>query len=529
MRGSRRGGRTTARVSLSIRLPRASAAAWGAIALTAASIALSWWWLAQDHGVPGTEPGATLSDALATHATLVEGDLFGPISGSAIHPPLVRIVGAIGMLIGGVNVTAPTLAEVLVFVPLLALGCYGTAKLVAGPRAGLLAVAFALGTPLVVESFHVLMLDAPTASLVALSVWLVLASDRFRRTGIAALAGLAVGCGLLAKQQFALSTAGFVALVMLRGGGWRQWRGIAAFALGALAVAGPWYVIHLHRLGVTDAVVGAQVQGWLPPLLSLTNAGWYVWGVLNGELLAPLFVLAAIGIASATAQTLRGRAAPWVPELLGGLLAAWIAMMANPIHAVRYTLSLIVYLAVLGTAWIVRRRPLARALATAALALAIGASVLGAGFGVGGEVRIPLAGHLARNRAVFGIPRTWQVVVYSDRIFQLSGPRRGDDLLAMLRSLRRHGIQTVSWLPVQEEEYDYDHYGIDILVAMAGMTVLPHFDPAEMPPHAALLLRNSVAGSPPCARMAGGRGIWVRTGRALEPGTPDYCPFRRGA
>jgi dolichyl-phosphate-mannose-protein mannosyltransferase len=529
MRGSRWGGPEPARIGLSIRAPRWGAAAWGAIALTAASIALSWWWLAEDHGVPGTEPGATLSDALATHATLAEGDLFGPISASAIHPPLVRIVGAIGMLIGGVNVTAPTIAEVLVFVPLLALGCYGTAKLVAGPRAGLLAVAFALGTPLVVESFHVLMLDAPTGALAALSVWLVLASDRFRRTRVAALAGLAVGLGLLTKQQFVLSTAGLVAVVLLRGGGWRRWRGICAFALGALVVAGPWYLIHVHRLGVTDAVVGAQVPGTRPPRLALSNAGWYLWGALNGELLAPLSAFVAIGVATATVQTLRGRAAPWIPELLGGLLASWVALMATPIHVVRYLLPLIVYLAVLGTVWVVRLGPRPRLIAVAALGLALGASVLGAGFGVGGEVRVALASHMVRNRAVFGIARTRQIVIYTNRIFQLSGPRRGDDLLAMLRSLERHGIQTVSWLPWQEEEYEFDHYGLDILAAMAGMGELPTFDPSSMPPGAALLMRNSVTGSPPCARMAGGHGVWVRVGRALDPRTPDFCPARRGS
>ena len=75
------------------------------------------------------------------------------------------------------------LAQNLVFVPLLALACYRVGRMVAGPRAGLLAVVFALGTPLIAEQFHVFMLDAPQATLVAVAVWLILASDRFARSG----------------------------------------------------------------------------------------------------------------------------------------------------------------------------------------------------------------------------------------------------------------------------------------------------------------------------------------------------------
>jgi hypothetical protein len=500
-----------------------SAAAWGAVAFTTAFVALAWWWLAQDHGVPGTEPGAILSDALLARDRIAAGHLFEPLTADAIHPPLVALVGAIGMLVGGVNVTAPTVAQDLVFVPLLALGCYGTATLAAGPRAGLLAVVFALGTPLVVEQFHVLMLDVPTAALVALSVWLLLLSDGFRRLPVAALAGVAIGLGLLTKQQFALSVAGVVAVVLLRGG-WRQWRGLAAFALAALVVAGPWYAIHLTNLGVGDAVTGAQTPGTLPPRVSLENLGWYVWGTLNGVLLAPLFALAAIGIVTATVETIRGRAAAGVPELLGGLLVAWIGLLATPIHVVRYLLPLVVYLAVLGTVWIVRLDVRGRTVATAALALAVMASVLGSGFGVGGELRVPLSGDPPANRAVFGIARTKQVVLYSDRIFQVAGPRDGDDLLALLRAMHRDGVQTVSWLPSDEEEFEYDHYGIDVLIAMARMSVLGSFDPASMPPGAALLVRTPVDAAPPCVRMAGGRGLWVRLDRALEPGTPSYCP-----
>lgn len=49
------------------------------------------------------------------------------------------------------------------FVPLLALGCYHVGRLAFGRTAGALAVVFALGSPLLIEQFHVLMLEARQA------------------------------------------------------------------------------------------------------------------------------------------------------------------------------------------------------------------------------------------------------------------------------------------------------------------------------------------------------------------------------
>lgn len=506
---------------------RWSGAAWAAIGLTAAFVALAWWWLAQDRGVPGTEPGATLSDALAVRDLLAAGDPLGAFARDAIHPPLPALVAGLGLLVGGLEVRSAVLALDLVFVPLLALGCYQTGKLAAGPLAGLLATAFALGAPLVVEQFHVPMIDAPDAALVAVAVWLILASEHFRRIGVAALAGAVVGLGLLVKQQFPFFVVGLLAVVLARGG-WRNRRGLGAFALAALAVGAPWYLGHLSRAGLLahDAVVAAT-PGTLPSRLSPEGLGWYAWTALNSLLFAPLFAFAAVGIAAAVAEVARSPSRAGVlPELLGGLLGAWVALLATPIHVTRYLLPAIVYFAVLGTCWIVRLRPPVRGLAAAALALALAASALGAAFGAGGVVRVPLSGEPALDRGALGIPPRGVIVLHSDRNFLVSGPRRGDDPLALFRALRREGIALVAWLPSERDERVYDPYGLDALAAMAGLRVLGRVDPQSMPPQAVLLVRRPPAASgPPCVRLAGAGGVWLLRGG--EAGAPRYCP--RGA
>jgi 4-amino-4-deoxy-L-arabinose transferase-like glycosyltransferase len=95
-----------------------------------------------------------------------------------------------------------------VFVPLLALGCYQAGRLLFNSAAGLLAVLFALGSPLLIDQFHVFILDPQLTALVAVSVWLILASEHFSRVDVAAVAGVVGGLGMLVKEPFAPDRAG---------------------------------------------------------------------------------------------------------------------------------------------------------------------------------------------------------------------------------------------------------------------------------------------------------------------------------
>ena len=65
--------------------------------------------------------------------------------------------------------------------------------------------------------------------------------------GIAALAGVLSALAMLTKQTSLIFLAGPLAVALLRGG-WRNWRGILAFAAALGIVAGPWYVYHRHEL-----------------------------------------------------------------------------------------------------------------------------------------------------------------------------------------------------------------------------------------------------------------------------------------
>jgi 4-amino-4-deoxy-L-arabinose transferase-like glycosyltransferase len=513
-------GRTRER-STALRAPRWSAPAWGAIAVAALFVTVSAWWLATDRAVPF---GGGASHLYASRLYLdwaQEGDPLRAISYDTYYPPAIRLLGVLVLALFGNSPDGPVLAQNVVFVPLLALACYRVGRIAAGPRAGLLAVVFALGTPLVAEQFHVFMLDAPQAALVAVAVWLILESDRFARTGPAALAGLTVGLGVLTKQLMPLYLIGLLAAVVLRGGGWRNWRGIAAFAGVALAVGLPWYLVHLDEW---DRFFGAAGTGSAtervppaasPPTLSFANLGWYGWATLNGLLFAPLFAFAAAGVVASVARVARMRPRPLgdpAVELLWGLAGAWLALTLTRHHDVRYTMGAIVFLAVLATAWIARLRPRGQALAAGLLVAAVVVAQLGATFGVGRDPdQLPLSnGAIGQGE---GVPPRDRVVVYSSLDYLVSGPLRDGDVLGLMRRLRADGVERIA----TEDQGDvndhlFETIGLIVFARAAGVG-FEGVDPPQQGATLARLIRASeYDGSEPCTRLFNGTGVWVQVG-----------------
>ena len=281
------------------------APAWGAIGVTTLFIGITFWWLTQDRSIPIFDAGLHLNLALNVQKELAAGNLGNALTLSVPYPPFAYLIGSLGIAIGGVGVAPPIIAENLVFVTLLALGCYKVGRLAFGPLAGLLAVVFALGSPLIAAQFHVFMTDAPETAMVAVSVWLIIASEGFTKLRTCAVAGVAVGLGMLTKEPFPIFVLG-VGLVTLWRGGRRAWPGVAVFAAIALALALPWY-IHEHALiqGIGDQATasssayqseaGPAPKDIAHPRLSSANLEWYLWNLDNVELGLPLLLLAAAG------------------------------------------------------------------------------------------------------------------------------------------------------------------------------------------------------------------------------------------
>jgi hypothetical protein len=205
-------------------------------------------------------------------------------------------------------------------------------------------------------------------------------------------------------------------------------------------------------------------------------------------------------------------------ELLCGLAGAWLAITLLRHHDVRYTMGAIVYVAVLGTAWVVRLRPRWRLAACGALVAAVIVAQLGATFGVGRTPgQLPLS-----NGAIHegeGVPPRDRVVLYSGLDYLVSGPLRSGDVLALLRGLRREGVQRIATEDRGDvNDHMFESIGLLVFARVAGMS-LEGIDPPQPGATVAHLIRaDELDGSAPCTRLYNGTGVWAQVnGR-------DACP-----
>ncbi len=508
-----------------------SAPAWGAIGVTTLFISITCWWLTQDRSIPIFDAGLHLSLAIDVHESLSSGRLLTALTRTVPYPPFAYLVGSLGILVGGVGIAPLILAQNLVFVPLLALGCYNVGRLAFGPLAGLLAVVFALGSPLITAQFHVFMTDAPETAMVAVSVWLVIATEGFSRPKVSALAGLAVGLGMLTKEPFAIFVVGVVAVTVLRGGR-GCWRGLALFAVVALAIALPWYIHELSEVqgfgteatASSSVFSGYRIPDVAPSRFSPANLERYLWNFVNSQLYLPLFVFAAVGWLWTIAGFIRRRPVSRLAlELTVGAFVSWAILTETFIHDTRYSMPLLVYLAVFAAGWIVRLPRRGRIAASAVLALVALANTLGTSFGVGAPVRTALPGASGA-----GLQQAGDITLYENTGFLVGGPRRDGDFLAMLQALRRNGVREISWPSSQSLESDFSSGGVEALRAIAGLELVPGgIRVSRLTRRQAFLSHERITPGepPPCVTLDDGTGIWVRLGNPEARGAQDYCPL----
>jgi 4-amino-4-deoxy-L-arabinose transferase-like glycosyltransferase len=500
--------------------------AWGVIGITTAFVGLTCWWLSQDRSIPIFDAGAHLETVIEYHHLIQSGDLLGPFDYTSQYPPLAHLLGVLGMFVGGVNVASPIIAENLVFVPLLTLGCYQTGRLLFGPVAGLLAAIFVLGSPLLIAQFHVFMLDAPETALVAVSMWLLLAGEDFSRMKFAGFAGLAVGAGLLVKVQFPFFLAG-IFLTALACGGWRNWRGLAVFAGVALLVGAPWYIDHLSELGTIAKLAGTgsgALAGNLPPTFSSANLTWYFWSTLNSQLFALLFALAFGGAVWTIVALVRNREVkgPRLEFVVGGFVA-WLAITLTPHHDLRYDMPLMPYLAVIGTGWIVQLPRAGRFALVGVLVAAVAANTLSTTFGLGGQVEAKLVSSPPVTQA---FPD--RIVLYSNRGFLVAGPKRDGDVPGLLKALRSEGVEVVAFDAKQLESEDFSGEGLGPLTFIAGLLPSIETSLASSSPTAVTVVHQPLTSSlpPACTRLSDGTGVWVLRRDPTSGKLVYYCPSR---
>ncbi len=500
--------------------------AWGAIGVTLLFLSLGCWWVVVDHSIPISDAGFHLEVTIKVFKDLQAGNWSAAVEPHLQYPPLVYLVGALGDYIGGLHVTSMVIAENLFFVPLLALGCYQVGRLAFGPAAGLLAVVFALGSPLVAKLFHLTMLDAPLGAMAAVSIWLILETRYFRRLRWCAAAGVAVGLGMLTKEPLALFVAGPLAVTFVRGG-WRSWRGLAVFALAVLVVAGPWYISDLSQvqaIGSGVTISGTSANNPLaPPRLSSANLQWYMWSFLNLQIYLPLFLFALVGGVWTIVGFIRRRwVSPLAPELFVGAFVAWLGLTETFVHDNRYGVPMLVYFAVFGSFWIVRLPRPGRIAATVALVAVAFANTLASTFGVGGIVTVSVPHTLQEEKAL-----TNSATIYSNEGYLVtSAPHRGDNMLGTLEALKARGVEGVAVLPTEAPIEAAFLEGLLPLATIAGLQIGEISSVNGLSDSVAVFEREKLSNenARPCIKLPDGTGVWIRLGNPYARDAQDFCP-----
>ncbi len=488
--------------------------------------AISAWWVSQEHRVPSWDPAGHMFIALWFKDRIGSGDVLFPFTyyNSFGYPPLTQLVGAAGTVVAGTSVASLVLTQNVVFMPLLAIGSYGAGALAYGSRwAGALAAVFALGSPMIASLFHIFMLDTPETAMVAVTVWLLLASDRFARPRWSLAAGVVFGLGMLTKLTFAVFPAGMIAVMLLRGG-WRNARGAALFAGGVAVLGVPYYLRHAEeivRYSAGSNVTGTSLGdfGADPGRLSIGNLTWYAWNALNVEPLAPFALLAAIGIVVGAVRFVRRRAPDdQYPELLAGAGLAYLVITALAHNDNRYMLPATVYLALFGTGWIATaRRPAARVAGSVGVLAVAVVNVVMPSFGVGGVARADLPGNPRPDRV-----HTGQVTFFSDEGYLYSGPESGGNVGAILDAARAQGAEQIAIDRVSADAAFYNAAGVTALAKIAGLDVPEGDDATELGPRDVFIRRDPVppGGPRPCTTLEDGTGVYLSRG-------PDVAPLAR--
>ena len=240
----------------------------------------NWQWLAANVTLMGWDVPSHLGtsyvlDSILRPVTLKT--LFAAIVWHPERPPLLFLSAVPFFRLFGLSADAGTMVNVL-YLALLILGTYGIGKRMGGWKVGLLS-AFAVATfPMIFGIAHYFNIELALAAMVTLSLYLLLASERFENRGASLLFGLSLGLGLLTKRTYLVFVFVPLAFVVLRSGALQSFRqrlraGLHFDLKGALlslvigiVLAAIWYLP--SREFARDLLLG----DWLLPMWALLIA-----------------------------------------------------------------------------------------------------------------------------------------------------------------------------------------------------------------------------------------------------------------
>ncbi|MFC2015586.1 ArnT family glycosyltransferase [Chloroflexota bacterium] len=191
--------------------------------------------------------------------------LFGMMVSDPVRPPLFPASAAIMYWLFGETADVATMVNILYLAIALA-ATYGIGRRWAGQRIGLLSAVLLAFFPMFYSMSRYFYLEFAVTAMVALTVYLLLATDGFQRRSMSLWFGLCLGLGLLTKRTFAVFVVGPVIVTVLASGllptAWQRvkqspcfhWKSLLLALVCGLALSALWYLP--NREAVQGLVLG---------------------------------------------------------------------------------------------------------------------------------------------------------------------------------------------------------------------------------------------------------------------------------
>jgi len=180
----------------------------------------NWLWLSENVTSTGWDKPRHLARSLHyTHLLSSPGlqSLFNLMTDDMVRPPLFPASAAILYALFGRTADVATMVNV-VYLALALVATYGIGRRWGGRRLGMVSAALLAIFPMFYSMSRYFYLEFSLLAMVTVTVYLLLATDGFRRRGLALLFGLSLGLALLTKRTSAVFIAGPVVVVVLTSG-----------------------------------------------------------------------------------------------------------------------------------------------------------------------------------------------------------------------------------------------------------------------------------------------------------------------
>ncbi len=168
------------------------------------------------------------------------------------YPPFVSYVSVpFYLLLGESEFTA--LLVMSSFLLMLVVSVYGIARRIFGQDVAILSAFLISMCPVVIDFSRDFMLDLPLASMITLSMFLMLASSEFTNTRVSILLGISLGCGFLTRWTFLfflvipILYAFFQTVKKIPERSARVRNLLLSIFIGAI-LSTPWYSVHMLQI-----------------------------------------------------------------------------------------------------------------------------------------------------------------------------------------------------------------------------------------------------------------------------------------